>query len=594
MARLNTLYMISRAGSGHIGSSFSSLDILSWLYLSVLQKGDRFFSSKGHDSPGLYSVQVGLGLVPFDMIHQLRRLGGLPGHPDVSMPGAVTNTGSLGMGVSKAKGFIFADDLLGKSQGKVFVMTGDGELQEGQFWESLITAGKRNDSRLVVIVDHNKVQSDTRVSEVSDLGDLEAKFKAFDWEVFRIDGHDYDALEKVFSRKGAKPMAIIADTVKGKGVSFMEHTRVADNGYYKYHSGAPSRPDYLNAVNELWERVNTLCTDVQISVPEKMATVIDPLAAPANAERMIPAYTEAILKEADAHSHLVALDADLILDTGLIPFKEKYAKRFVECGIAEQDMVSQAGTMALAGVLPVVHSFACFLTGRASEQIYNNCTQRKKVIYVGSLAGLLPAGPGHSHQAVRDVATMASMPEMVVIEPLNATQVKDCMEWAVNHAKQSVYLRLTSIPYSRKSAYDSIGPLQFGQGHVLRDGRDAFIVTNGPILTNEVLDAADLLQEKGVNVKIIGTPWLNSIDIKWFAGQIGAGVPVVTVENHNLTYGFGNWFLGSLLAGGLVPKRALSIGVEGVPKGGRNAEVLAECKLDAAGLTDRILSFLER
>ncbi|MFL5403219.1 MAG: transketolase, partial [Gemmatimonadales bacterium] len=106
--RINTLYMIAQAGSGHIGSSFSSLDLVSWLYLNELRPGDLYFSSKGHDAPGLYAVLLALGVIPFEEIHRLRRLGGLPGHPDVGTPGIVTNTGPLGMGISKAKGMIFA------------------------------------------------------------------------------------------------------------------------------------------------------------------------------------------------------------------------------------------------------------------------------------------------------------------------------------------------------------------------------------------------------------------------------------------------------------------------------------------------------
>jgi len=148
LCRINTLYMIAKAGSGHIGSSFSSMDILSWLYLfemngqvnsPVYQKSDIFFSSKGHDAPALYSVLIGLGKLDFDLIHKLRRIEGLPGHPDVSTPNIITNTGSLGMGISKAKGMIFANKKLGKN-GYVYVLTGDGELQEGQIWESLISA----------------------------------------------------------------------------------------------------------------------------------------------------------------------------------------------------------------------------------------------------------------------------------------------------------------------------------------------------------------------------------------------------------------------------------------------------------------------
>src|SRR5438067_1829768 len=188
--RLNALYMIERAGSGHPGTTFSSIDIVSWLHLEMLGDGDRYFSSKGHDAPGLYAVLIALGQLEFDLLHGLRRFGGLPGHPDVvRTPEVVTSTGSLGMGISKARGFVLADRLQGRS-GTVYVLTGDGELQEGQFWESLQPTANRQLHEITVIVDRNEVQSDTWVSEVSDLGDLEAKVRAFGWEVAECDGHD--------------------------------------------------------------------------------------------------------------------------------------------------------------------------------------------------------------------------------------------------------------------------------------------------------------------------------------------------------------------------------------------------------------------
>src|SRR5512134_1901400 len=204
LARINTLYMIAGAWSGHIGTSFSSIEIMSWLFLNEirdLSKGpkaaDIFFSSKGHDAPALYSVLIGLGLLPDEKLHQLRRLHGLPGHPHVETPYIQANTGSLGMGISKAKGIAIANRLAGH-QRRVFVLTGDGELQEGQFWESLGSAVNRGLSEIVAIVDHNKIQSDTWVENVSHLGDIEAKFRAFGWHVVRCDGHDVAALEKTF------------------------------------------------------------------------------------------------------------------------------------------------------------------------------------------------------------------------------------------------------------------------------------------------------------------------------------------------------------------------------------------------------------
>ena len=164
LARINTLYMIEGAWSGHIGTSFSSLEIMTWLFLNELRDLDKgaddcdvFFSSKGHDAPALYSVLIGLGLLPEDKVHQLRRLHGLPGHPHVETPYVQANTGSLGMGISKAKGMAIANRLAGVPR-RIFVLTGDGELQEGQFWESLGSAANMRLGEIVAIIDHNKIQ----------------------------------------------------------------------------------------------------------------------------------------------------------------------------------------------------------------------------------------------------------------------------------------------------------------------------------------------------------------------------------------------------------------------------------------------------
>src|SRR5258705_551439 len=265
VCRLNTLYMIMQAGSGHIGSSFSSTDLITWLWTEELvdtnsgtANADTYFSSKGHDAPALYSLLIALGQLDFDLVHKLRRLGGLPGHPDVeTTPFIATNTGSLGMGISKAYGMARARRFTGR-HGRIVLMTGDGELQEGQIWESLQPAANEKLSEIVAVVDHNKLQSDSAVAAVSDLGAIEDKFRAFGWEVRRVDGHDFRAIRDAFAHfatVGDRPKVLIADTIKGKGVSFMEGLACGDQTYH-FHAGAPSLENYLAAVGEITARIN--------------------------------------------------------------------------------------------------------------------------------------------------------------------------------------------------------------------------------------------------------------------------------------------------------------------------------------------------
>jgi transketolase len=594
LCRINALYMIARARSGHIGSSFSSLDLVSWLYLNELGSGGDgdprhlYFSSKGHDAPGLYAVLLALGVIPFEQIHLLRRLGGLPGHPDVATPGIVTNTGPLGMGISKAKGMIFANRLQGRS-GKVYVMTGDGELQEGQIWESLATAAQRNLGELTVLVDHNKVQSDTHVASVSDLGDLEKKFAAFGWATARCDGHDLDALGRVLRRLGkitARPKVIICDTVKGRGVSFMEHTAMTeDDRFYRFHSGAPDDDSYSRALAEL---VSTANAALHEAGADSLRLETGSRPKPANltgTQRLVPAYSRALLRLAEQHQNLVVLDADLVLDTGLIPFQDRLPERFVECGIAEQDMVSQAGGMALAGLLPVVHSFACFLSTRPNEQIYNNATERTKIIYVGSLAGVLPSGPGHSHQSVRDISALGGIPGLVMIEPSCEAEVGLVLDWCVEGGPDSAYLRLVSIPYQIPFELPADYKLAPGRGAVLRDGSDAVIVGYGPVMLSEAWKAADLLAEQGISLRVVNLPWLNRVDDEWLRQVVRGYDYVFTLDNHYVDGGVGEMLAVRMAELGLLEGVELRrLGLTDIPVSAQNDEALRAHGLDADGI----------
>ena len=597
MCRLNTLYMIARAGSGHIGSSFSSLDVVSWLYLNELKNDDLYFSSKGHDAPGLYSVLIALGKLPFDKLHGLRRLGGLPGHPDVGVPGMVINSGSLGMGISKAKGMVRADRLRGHER-RYYVLTGDGELQEGQIWESLISAANAGMGEITAIVDHNKLQSDYRISQTSDLGDLPAKFKSFGWHVERCDGHDFDAFSAALRACEAhpgKPQVIIADTVKGRGVSFMEHTALdSDTDMYRFHSGAPDADSYGRGAQELLDHVNRALS--RIGVARLSIESVEPpaKAAPGTTKRLIPAYTEALLARAAKDDRIIGLDADLVLDTGLIPFKEKFPDRFVECGIAEMDMVSQAGGMALEGLIPICHSFGCFLSTRPNEQIYNNATERTKVLYVGSLAGLIPAAPGHSHQSLRDISALTSVPGLDIVEPCCPEEVPLLLDYLLG-TKRSGYLRLISVPWPVLFAYPAERLIE-GQGVVLwqKDKPAVAIVTYGLITTAEAYKAAEELADEGIDALVIECPFLNRIDGAWFADKLKGVKLLVTIDNHYVNGGFGDQLLSALAReGACLPSRVVRLGIDVVPASGQPAEVLRHHGLGSANLKDRIRQELE-
>ena len=236
--RTDIVRMIAEAGSGHPGGSLSCADILAALYFGgVLEHDpenpewegrDRFILAKGHAAPALYAALAQAGYIPREELATLRKLGSrLQGHPDSNqVPGVEVSTGSLGQGLSIAAGAAAGLRLDGAPQ-TVFALLGDGECQEGQVWEAAMFAAHRKLDNLVAIVDRNGLQIDGRTCDVCDPGDLGAKFAAFGWDVDEVDGHDLDALVAVLGAAKAgrdgRPHAVIARTVKGKGVPFMEN-----------------------------------------------------------------------------------------------------------------------------------------------------------------------------------------------------------------------------------------------------------------------------------------------------------------------------------------------------------------------------------
>lgn len=256
--RIDIVKMTAKAGSGHPGGSLSSADIVAALYFGDVLRvkhdepdwpdRDRFVLSKGHAAPVLYSALARRGFFPEEWLDTLRQLGSpLQGHPDCKrVPGVEVSTGSLGQGLSMAVGMALAGKLDRKDY-NVWVLLGDGECQEGQVWEAAMAASHYKLDNLIAIVDNNGLQIDGKVEEVMGVSPIDDKFKAFSWHVFRVDGHKVDLLMDVFRQaldvKG-KPAVIVADTVKGKGVSFME-------GEKDWHGKTPNAGQLEEALEQL-------------------------------------------------------------------------------------------------------------------------------------------------------------------------------------------------------------------------------------------------------------------------------------------------------------------------------------------------------
>ncbi len=623
MCRANALAAVKQAGSGHLGSSFSAMDIVVRLYyeeMNVSSIGldhpdrDVYFSSKGHDVPGFYSVLFSLGLLPEEKLFNLRRFGGLDGHPDIACPGVEANSGSLGMGISKGRGIAWAKRYL-KRGGHVFVMTGDGELQEGQNFEALQSAVQQGIGNLTVIVDHNKVQSDREVSRIVSLHDLEAKFSAFGWHVARCNGHDQDALARMFDQfrqVEGTPKILVADTVKGRGVSFMEHPRALQEGggFYRWHAGAPPDGEYLEAHGEIIDRINTRLKDYDLDLlslkevppPRKQEPFYTLEGEPESTiekeprfkvtdEYVSAIYGEALMALAGRREDLVVLDADLASDCKVRTFELTYPDRFIENGIAEQDMVSMAGGLARQGLLPVVNSFASFLASRSNEQIYNNAGEKTKIIYACHYAGLIPAGPGKSHQSLRDISLFGALPNCEILQPCNGEETRMVVEYAVDGAMENVMIRLIIGPSPREIRLPPGYKLEKGRGVTLANGDDAVMFAYGPVMGHEAMLASELLARKGTGLRVVNMPWLNRMDREWMMEQVRPFNHIFVVEDHAPVGGFGDFLLNELVStGGLGARSFAKFAVEGYPACGTPAEALRFHGLDGGSLADRVLT----
>jgi transketolase len=235
--------------------------------------------------------------------------------------------------------------------------------------------------------------------------------------------------------------------------------------------------------------------------------------------------------------------------------------------------------MARHGLLPVVNSFASFLASRANEQIYNQASEGSKVIYACHYGGLIPAGPGMSHQSLRDVSLLAALPNMTIVQPASAEETRGLLRWAVEEATRNVAVRLAIGPSPRRIELPAGYRATPGRGTVLREGGDVLVFAYGPVLLHEVLTAAELLADHGVDVAVVDMPWLNSVDREWLDEIAPRGLPIVVVEDHAPVGA-----LGDLLRRELGGRRIMVCGVDGWPAFGTPPEVLRFHGLDAASL----------
>jgi transketolase len=574
----------TEAGSGHPTSCMSCAELVSVLFFHEMRfdprdpsgkDADVFVLSKGHAAPILWAVLKEAGCIQDDL-NTLRRYDSrLEGHPTPRVPWVRVATGSLGQGVCAAAGMAWARKL-GKSGGRVYALLGDGEAAEGSVWEAAEFAAFYKLDNLCAIVDVNRLGQSGPTMYQHDLAPYEARLRGFGWEVAAVDGHDVAALRETFARARAaagRPFAVLARTLKGKGVSSLEDKE-------GWHGKPVKKGEELQkAVAELGD------TDVRISVEPRRYPA--PTPQPRKEPSLQPdyrmgqevatreAYGNALARLARTCPQVVAIDGDTKNSTFSEKFKEVAPERFAEGYIAEQNMVGAALGMSTEGTIPFASTFACFMT-RAYDFIrMASYSQPSHLVLCGSHAGVSIGEDGPSQMALEDLAMMRAIQGSTVLYPSEAVSGERLVE-AAARTPGIVYIRTTRP--KTKVLYDNDEAFPVGGSKTLRSSaKDAVTIVAAGITVPEALKAHEALGREGIAARVIDLYSVKPVDAATLARAAAETRGIVTVEDHSVFGGVGEAVL-STVAG---RARVEVLGVRELPRSGKPEELMKAHGIDA-------------
>ncbi|MCM2375021.1 transketolase [Aporhodopirellula aestuarii] len=546
----------AEAESGHPTSSLSAVELMVDLTFGGTFRyqlsepshpaNDRLIFSKGHASPLFYSLWAAAGRVSEDELMTYREFGSeLEGHPTSRFRYTEAATGSLGQGLSIGLGMALAGKYLDQLPYRTFVLLGDSEMAEGSQWEAIQLAAHYGLDNLIGVLDVNRLGQRGPTMYGHDLEAYRQRIEAFGWRCIMVsDGHDHHEVMNAYSQAclaSGQPVMIIAWTVKGEGVSFLENK----GGLH----GKPVEPDRMDdALAELGD-VNGDVRGV-IAPPEEVA--ISPLrseqAKPLNYElgeeiATRDAYGNALCRLAKQYPHLIALDGEVCNSTRSKQFRDEYPDRFFEMYIAEQNMVGAATGLALRGKLPFVSTFAAFLS-RAMDQIRMAPYSGANVKFVGSHCGVSIGKDGPSQMGLEDIAMFRTIPDGVVLYPSDAVSTESLVEAMADH-KGIAYLRTTRG--KTPVIYQNDETFRIGGSKVLRssDADEVTLVAAG-ITLHEALTAHEQLREQGIMSRVIDLYSIKPLDHATIRRAAEQTTVIFTIEDHYPEGGMGEAVLTSL------------------------------------------------
>ncbi|XP_023239103.1 transketolase-like protein 2 [Centruroides sculpturatus] len=499
---------------------------------------------QGHAAPILYAAWAETGLFPIEDLLNLRKIDSdLEGHPTPRLPFVDVATGSLGQGLSCAAGMAYTGKHFDKSNYRVYCVIGDGESAEGSIWEALAFAGHYKLDNLVAIFDINRLGQSEPTALQHQMDVYKARLEAFNFNTVVVDGHDISALCSVFdaaAKVKGKPTAVIAKTYKGHGLPGIEDQEnwhgkpIGDkadgqiNGLLKLITNngrpkiGPKPPSDDASVTD--NSIITLSSPPSYTIGEKVATRL--------------AYGTAIAKLGNSSSKVIAMDGDTKNSTFSDKFKKAHPERFIECYIAEQNMVGIGiGCSTRNRTIPFISTFAAFFT-RAFDQLRMGSISQANIKCAGSHAGISIGEDGPSQMALEDLAMFRSLPTSTVFYPCDAVSTERACELAAN-TRGICFIR-TSRP-ATAVLYNNDENFQVGEAKIVRkSNNDQVLVIGAGVTLHEALKAADELSQEGINIRVMDPFTLKPIDeaaIIKNATEVGGRI--VTVEDHYPEGGLG-------------------------------------------------------
>jgi transketolase len=553
---------------------------------------DRFVLSKGHAAPLLYSALAEAGVFPVSRVMTLREFSSeLEGHPTPKIHGVDAATGSLGQGLSVGAGLAIGARM-DKSDTRVYVLTGDGELAEGQIWEAAAFAAHYNLDNLTVICDINRLGQSEPTMYQHDMERYRLKWESEGFDTQVIDGHDVAAvlaaLDKAKATKG-KPQAIVARTIKGHGFSL-----VADK--LNWHGKPFSKEQLAAAIAELGGGP-TVPPDPGVSYERKNLPKPPDFPAPAAPDYAADAkvatreaYGFALKRLGAVNKQVVAISGDVKNSTFSEIFQDAEPDHFWQGYIAEQNLVSVAVGLQARGKVPFADTFACFLS-RAYDNVRMAAISRANINLCGSHCGVSIGEDGPSQMALEDIAMFRAIHGSAVFYPSDAVSTERLVDTMARRVGIN-YLRTSRPKFPIVYSKDEKFPIP-GFKVLRKSDQDKVTVIGAAVTLHEALKAADELKKAGTAIRVIDLYCVKPIDGKPIAAEIAAtGGKLITVEDHWPEGGIGEAVLSALAAAGASPTKFKLMAVTGMPHSGKPEELVDAFGISARHIVEAVKAIL--